>query len=424
MSALNHALRPRFLVVALIAGLIASLSIATIALADNTPPDTPTIDAPTPDDPTNDDTPTFFFSGTDPDFDAVTFYCDIDGGGYAVCTSGDSFGALSDGSHTFSVKSQDIYGSDSSSADSYTWFVDTTEPDTFFTQTPPAITKSTTKQFKFDAVETGSGLDYFECNLDGGGWATCTSPYTPPIGLPDDYHTLEVRATDLATNVESTPASYTWLVDTTKPVVTVVVTEYTLEGNFQYDPFEEPNRWARHSVTIDFICVDPSNDVASGVATNTLPQGYAISTDGKYSVLSLITSAAKCQDVAGNRADLDFSGSIKVNVDQNAPTCSVTPAVQYIPKNNPANSGQTYLRSVTVAGQDGDLPANALTIRLLSVTGPGAITGWNIGSQTPALDLNGRFEGNPNAIYTITYEVEDPAGFTSTCKGKVKTANS
>src|SRR5262249_30360233 len=56
----------------------------------------------------------------------------------------------------------------------------------------------------------------FECRLDGGPWAACTSP-DAPSGLADGSHTFEARSTDLAGNVDPTPASFTWVVDTTAP---------------------------------------------------------------------------------------------------------------------------------------------------------------------------------------------------------------
>ncbi len=79
-----------------------------ITPSDSTPPDTQ-IDPPTPANPTNDNTPTFNFSGTDNvgGTGVASFECQIDGGGWSVCTSGQTFGPLGDGSHTFEVRAKD-----------------------------------------------------------------------------------------------------------------------------------------------------------------------------------------------------------------------------------------------------------------------------------------------------------------------------
>ena len=57
-----------------------------------------------------------------------SFECQLDGGGYAACTSPQSYSSLADGSHTFEVKATDPAGNTSSPADS-TWAVDTTPPE-------------------------------------------------------------------------------------------------------------------------------------------------------------------------------------------------------------------------------------------------------------------------------------------------------
>ena len=68
------------------------------------------------------------------------------------------------------------------------------------------------------AAATGSGVATTECRLDGGAWASCGSGHLV-TGLSNGEHTLEVRSTDNAGNVESTPASRTWTVDTVRPTV-------------------------------------------------------------------------------------------------------------------------------------------------------------------------------------------------------------
>jgi uncharacterized repeat protein (TIGR01451 family) len=100
-----------------------------------------------------------------------------------------------------------------------TTVVDRTRPVTTITVAPPNPTNQQSATFQFSASEPAT----FQCRLDGGAFSACTSPHAL-TGLAEGSHTFEVFATDLAGNVELTPASYTWTVDLTPPVVTLTST--------------------------------------------------------------------------------------------------------------------------------------------------------------------------------------------------------
>ena len=95
---------------------------------------------------------------------------------------------------------------------------DTTPPDTTITAGPVdgSLVNPGIATFSFSAAEESS----FECRLDQQvDFTSCGSPETF-TGLSLGSHTLEVRATDSAGNVDSTPASRTWIVsDATAPTV-------------------------------------------------------------------------------------------------------------------------------------------------------------------------------------------------------------
>ncbi len=192
--------------------------IGAFELVDITPPDT-SIDS-NPANPTSSTSASFTFSGTDNDSGVASFECDLDGGGFSVCTSPKNYTSLADGSHTFRVRAIDFFGNVDATPASYTWVVDTTAPDTSITANPANPSSSTSASFTFSGTDNDSGVASFECDLDGGGFSACTSPknYT---SLADGSHTFRVRAIDNVGLTDGSPASFTWSVDTAAPSVVV-----------------------------------------------------------------------------------------------------------------------------------------------------------------------------------------------------------
>ncbi len=163
---------------------------------------------------TNTSAATFTFTSSEA---GSTFECQIDGGAWEACTSPTTYTALADGSHAFGVRATDAVGNLDSSPASSTWTIDATAPQTTIDSGPPATVSSAGAAFTFSSSE---GNSTFQCRLDGGAWAPCTSP-SALSGLADGAHTFEVRATDTLGNTDATPASQAWTVDTTPPQTTI-----------------------------------------------------------------------------------------------------------------------------------------------------------------------------------------------------------
>ena len=137
-----------------------------------------------------------------------TFECQLDAGAWAPCSSPHEVTGLADGAHTFSVRSIDIAGNVEPAPPTQNWVVDTTAPETALPSGPPRFTGLRSGSFAFTASEDGSR---FECMLDGGAWAACTSP-TVLRQLRTGKHTFEVRAIDAVGNVDLSAATHTWKV--------------------------------------------------------------------------------------------------------------------------------------------------------------------------------------------------------------------
>ena len=144
---------------------------------------------------------TFTFSADEPS----TFQCRLDTGGLVPCSSPASYQNLGEGTHTFVAVPTDAIGNIGASA-SYSWTIDVTAPQTALT----SRTKAVSATFRFSATEQAA----FECKLDAGRFAPCTSPKTYGR-LRRTRHTFSVRAIDAAGNPDPTPAVHRWTIGST-----------------------------------------------------------------------------------------------------------------------------------------------------------------------------------------------------------------
>ena len=178
---------------------------------DTTPPPAPTITA-QPSNPSNDSSPAFQFTDTE---GGISFRCKLDSGGFATCASPVTYSGQADDSHTFTVQATDAAGNTSST--SYSWTIDTVAPAVTLGTKPLNPSNDPTPSFSFSAGETST----FQCQLDAGAFAPCTSPAT--LGsIADGSHTYTVKATDSAGNAGQ--ASYVWTIDTVAPTATLAPT--------------------------------------------------------------------------------------------------------------------------------------------------------------------------------------------------------
>jgi CSLREA domain-containing protein len=204
--------------------------------------------------------------------------------------------------------------------------VDSIAPDTTITAGPPPLGNSPNPSFSFNGNDPGgSGVASFECQLDGAVFAPCVSPqnYT---SLSGTSHTFQVRAKDVAGNVDPTPASYPFVISLTPPSVAISAPSRSLANG---------GDTVTHTVTYggaDTITLSSANIALSGTAgahvgvsgsgtTRTVTLD-SFTGDGP---LGISISAGTASDNAGNSAGA-AGPSATFTVDTTAPSVTINRA--------------------------------------------------------------------------------------------------
>lgn len=219
---------------------------------------------------------TFTFVGS---ADIVSFRCGVDDRPVVNCSSPFEIKNLADGGHTFSVWGIDQAGNTGVPAQN-SFTIDSAAPVVVITSLVPSqtVTNLTTMEIGFSSDEAAT----FRCSIDNGPGFNCKSPASF-ASLAEGAHTFVVTAADTAGNI-SAPASYSWIVDTTGPVVSLIAanpsqpTTNQTQINLQFR-ISEP---ASAQCSIDS---EPAANCASSVT-------YTGLTDGPHSIRIIATDAA------------------------------------------------------------------------------------------------------------------------------------
>ena len=179
---------------------------------DTQPPNT-TVDS-GPSGLTNNASPSFGFSSSE---GGSTFECKLDSGSFEACSSPKAYSGLGEGAHSFEVRATDPVGNTDASPATRNFTVDTQVPDTTIDSGPSGLTNSASPSFGFSSAD---GTASFECKLDSGSFEACSSPKAY-AGLGEGAHSFEVRAKDPAGNVDASPATRNFTVDTQAPNTTI-----------------------------------------------------------------------------------------------------------------------------------------------------------------------------------------------------------
>ena len=254
---------------------------------DTSPPQTTWVSAPS--DPDNDPTPTLVFAVSEP---GSTTVCRVDGAAFMPCTSPWTIGPLADGPHVVYVLATDAAGNQEPVAATHAWRVDTAAPET--TLTPVGVANPSASGSASFALGSESGAT-FVCTLDGVA-RPCAATWAL-TGLGDGAHAVTAAAVDAAGNVDPTPATFSWVVDTTAPETFFVGALPTASSNETAVTF----RFGSNDTAASFEC-----RLFVGWEPCASPRVLNLST-GSY------TFEVRAVDAAGNRDPTPASHSFTID---------------------------------------------------------------------------------------------------------------
>lgn len=267
------------------------------------------------------------FSTTDAISDVDHYEVSVDSGPFATQTSPCSVNAsgLTDGTHTVHVKAIDLAGNQLTK--NVTIYIDRSDPADFTaTANPSGWTSGASVSISFATTDATAGINHYEVALDGGPYATHTSPYALDVSsVADGTHTVHVKAIDNAGN--DLVKDVTVRLDKTNPAA--------------FTPTANATSWTKaSSVSISFATTDATSGIASyqvaldggGYTTRTSPYALDVSSvaDGTHTV------HVKAIDNAGNSLVRD----VTISLDKTAPA-------DFTPTANPA--GWTRAGSVAIS---------------------------------------------------------------------------
>ena len=204
-------------------------------------------------------------------------------------------------------------------------------PITTLTTSTPADTNQTSASFTLGTSNYLASQVSYECDLDGGGWTSCSS--TPTFSsLSNGSHTLQARSV-FAGLSDPNPQSFSWSVNTVAPSAPVVSTP----ANGSYTNNTEPpitgTAQANSTVTVYIDGVDVGTTTASGTGawsyTPTTPLSNATH-----------TVKATATDAYGNTSAASNTNSFTVD--------TVPPAAPVV--GAPANGSTTNSDEPTITG--------------------------------------------------------------------------
>src|SRR6476646_3023818 len=205
------------------------------------------------------------------------FECNIDNSKYVTCASPFVFHDLiKDGIHTFTVLSVDKARNKDNTHASFNWTADKQAPRISINTVNNgngrfiiggSNTSSNSVTFTFSGNDTGGnegkgvGIKQFECSLDGASFSICTSPVRfTSVNLPEGTHTFEIVAEDNIGNINSSPESFAWTIDSEPPTTKI---DSATDGH--KSNVSNRGNTSSNSIIFSFSAVDSGGRESNGV---------------------------------------------------------------------------------------------------------------------------------------------------------------
>lgn len=253
----------------------------------------------------------------------------------------------------------------------WTATLDSTPPNTTIDSKNPSTTPTflTTMDFTFSGTDnlTPTPSLTFQCRLDGAAFTTCTSPKNYS-GLAPGSHTFNVRAIDLASNVDASPATYTWTIDTSAPDTSIDAKPTDPSTNTTaIFTFSSPDGAATFECNLDSIgwvdCTSPKAYNSLGLGSHTFQVraiNAAATADPTPATYNWIVKAPF--DRVKNGSFETYTGPSKVPMGWAKAAWSAADGKDITTK-------KQGLASVRITGAPGKTKTLTQTIRLVGLTG-------------------------------------------------------
>lgn len=322
----------------------------------------------------------FRFSGSDAVSGIGKYECRVgDAASFASqpfieCPNGERTETLSSGAKKFEARVIDRAGNQSAVV-SYDWTIDLSAPTVMLTRMPDPYSNVVNPTFEFVGTDDSGPLVRYECSLDNGAAVACTSPHALS-NLSNVSHRFSVVGVDSAGN-RSTPASYTWIVDTVAPSLSLTSTPSAI-SNSKNPAFVIS---AKDANGVDQLECQLDSGAYEACSPN---KSYTNVPDGEHQF------RARARDRAGNVSN-PFSYSWKI--DTSKPTVTIT--------SGPERWIRVRNASITFVGNDVNVANGLPALRLECKLNDG-----NFAACPSPASYTGLYEGS----YLFVLRAVDAAG--------------